>query len=56
MFILDDIKSKYKELKDKFDSCAAAVDLSALKNRRAEVEKEQQSPDLYSDLKRAQDV
>ena len=56
MFILDDIKSKYKELKDKFDSCAAAVDLSALKNRRAEVEKEQQSPDLYSDLKRAQAV
>ena len=56
MLILDDIKSKYKELKDKFDSCAAAVDLSALKARREEVEKEQQSPDLYSDLKRAQAV
>ncbi|MCI9030904.1 MAG: peptide chain release factor 2 [Clostridia bacterium] len=56
MLILDDIKIKYRELKDKFDSCAAAVDLSALKSRREEVEKEQQSPDLYSDLKRAQAV
>lgn len=56
MIILDDIKAKYKELKDKFDSCAAAVDLTALKERRTEVEAVQQSPDLYSDLKKAQAV
>ena len=56
MLILDDIKIKYTQLKDKFDVCAQAVDLSALKSRRAEVEVEQQSPDLYSDLKRAQAV
>lgn len=54
MLILDDIKLKYKELKEKFDTCAAAVDLTALKSRREEVDKLQQDPNLYSDLKRAQ--
>ena len=56
MLILDDIKSRFKSIKDKFASCAAAVDLNALKSRRAEVETFQQSPDLYSDLKKAQAV
>lgn len=56
MLILDDIKSRFKGIKDKFVSCAAAVDLDALKSRRAEVELLQQSPDLYSDLKKAQAV
>lgn len=56
MLILDDIKAKYRQLKEKFDVCAQAVDLTALKARRAEVEEQQQSPDLYSDLKRAQAV
>lgn len=56
MLILDDIKTGFRAVKDKFDSCAAAIDLDALKARRAEVEQLQQSPDLYSDLKKAQAV
>lgn len=56
MLIPEELKSKYKELKDKFDVCFAAVDLPALKSRRAEVEEQQNSPELYSDIKRAQSV
>lgn len=56
MLILDDIKAKYRELADKFDGCLQAVDMTALKQRRAEVEQIQQSPDLYSDLKKAQAI
>lgn len=56
MLLLDDIKLRFRALNEKFSGCAATVDVEALKARRAEVDALQQSPDLYTDLKKAQAV
>ena len=54
--LLDDIKIRLKEYKQKLDGICIAVDLDALKKRNEELKTKQEDPDLYLDLKRAEEV
>ena len=54
--LAEDLKSKVKELKAKFEGIEQASDIPALEKRNAELKKAQEDPDLYSDLKRAEQV
>ena len=54
--LADELKSKIKELKAKFDGIEQASDIPALEKRDAELKKAQEDPDLYSDLKRAEQI
>ncbi len=54
--LADDLKIKIKEMKSKFDGIENAADLPVLKSRYEELRKEQENPDLYSDLKRAEQI
>ena len=56
MIVLDEIKAKLKNLSEKFDECVEAIDLTKLKAREAELDELQQDPDLFKDLKRAQEI
>lgn len=52
----DDIKEKLKAAAILVAEATQALDIEKMKARRAELEKEQASPDLYSDVKRARAV
>ena len=54
--LVDDLKNKVKELQSKFESIEKASDIPGLEVRDAELRKEQENPDLYSDLKHAEQV
>lgn len=54
--LVDDLKNKVKELQSKFESIEKASDIPGLEMRDAELRKEQENPDLYSDLKHAEQV
>ncbi len=56
MIVLDEIKTNLKTLSEKFDECVEAIDLAKLKTREAELDVLQQDPDLFKDLKRAQEI
>ncbi len=56
MLILDDLKFNLKNLRQKFDECCEAIDLEKLENRESELDRLQQDPDLFKDLKRAQEI
>jgi peptide chain release factor 2 len=56
MVTLDDYKFKLKNLSAKFDDCCRAFDENKMKARQAELDKIQQSPDLYSNPKRAAEI
>jgi peptide chain release factor 2 len=56
MIVLDEIKANLKALSEKFDESAQAIDVVKLKVREAELDKLQQDPDLFKDLKRAQEI
>ena len=56
MIVLDEIKAKLKSLSEKFDECVEAIDLKKLKTRAEELDVLQQDPDLFKDLKRAQQI
>ncbi len=54
--LVDDLKNKLKEYKSKFESIENASDIAALEARDAQLRKQQEDPDLYADLKRAEQV
>ena len=54
--LAEDLKNKIKELRAKFDGIEKASDIPALEARDAELRKAQEDPDLYSDLKRAEQI
>lgn len=54
--VIDEIKNKIKEMKAKLSGIEEASDIEALKKRNEELKKEQESPDLYLDLKHAEAV
>ncbi|MBE5732169.1 MAG: peptide chain release factor 2 [Clostridiales bacterium] len=54
--VLDEIKTNLKTLSEKFDECVEAIDLTKLKQREEELDVLQQDPDLFKDLKRAQEI
>lgn len=54
--LADELKIKIKELRAKFDGIEQASDIPALEARNAELKKAQEDPDLYSDLKRAEQI
>lgn len=54
--IADELKNKIKELKAKLDGIEEAARLPELKERNEELKREQESPDLYLDLKHAEKV
>ncbi|HIV64452.1 MAG TPA: peptide chain release factor 2 [Firmicutes bacterium] len=54
--LADDLKVKIKELKTKFDGIEAASDIPALTAKYEQLRKEQEDPELYSDLKRAERI
>ncbi len=56
MVTLDDYKFKLKNLSAKFDDCCRAFDENKMKARQAELDEIQQSPDLYSNPKRAAEI
>lgn len=56
MIVLDEIKANLKSLSEKFDECVQAIDLEKLKTRESELDVLQQAPDLFKDLKRAQEI
>ncbi len=56
MLILDEAKNNLKALSEKFDGVLTAFDTDKMKKREEELGVLQQDPDLYSDVKRAQEV
>ena len=54
--LVDDLKNKVKELKGKFESIEKASDIPALEKRDEELRKQQEDPDLYADMKHAEQV
>ncbi len=56
MIVLDETKANLKALSEKFDECVEAINLEKLKTRESELDDLQQDPDLFKDLKRAQEI
>ena len=56
MLTLDDYKAKLKTVSAKFNDCLLAFDVEKMKARASELDVLQQSPDLYSDVKRAAEI
>ncbi len=56
MVILDEEKLRLKTLASKAADCCKAFDIDNMKSRLAELSLQQQSPDLYKDLKKAQSI
>jgi peptide chain release factor 2 len=56
MLILDDAKNELKALTEKFDGVLTAFDADKMKRREEELDAIQQDPNLYSDVKRAQEI
>ncbi|MBQ7226979.1 MAG: peptide chain release factor 2 [Clostridia bacterium] len=54
--LVDDLKLKIKELRAKFDGIEESADLPALTEKFESLRKKQEDPDLYSDLKRAEQI
>lgn len=54
--LLDDVKNKIKELTATFDGCCAAFDIEKMEARKKELSAMQEDPELYKDLKKAQDI
>ena len=54
--LAEDLKNKIKELRAKFDGIEKASDIPALEARNEQLKAAQSDPDLYSDLKRAEQV
>ena len=54
--LADDLKVKIKEYTSKLEGVESAADLPALRARVEELKKEQEDPDLYLDLKRAEAI
>jgi peptide chain release factor 2 len=56
MIILDDAKNELKALTEKFDGVLTAFDTDKMKRREEELDAIQQDPNLYNDIKRAQEI
>ena len=56
MVVLDEIKANLKSLSEKFNECVEALDMEKLRARESELDDLQQDPDLFKDLKRAQEI
>ncbi len=56
MLILDEQKQRLKALKTKFDGCCEAFNEEELESKLAALSEQQQDPELYKDLKRAQSI
>lgn len=54
--LADDLKIKIKEYKTKLEGIENSVDIPALSARCEELRKQQEDPDLYLDLKRAEQI
>ena len=54
--LADDLKIKIKEYKTKLDGIETAADVPALREKYDKLRKEQEDPDLYLDLKRAEHI
>lgn len=56
MLTLDDYKFRLKNLNAKFDDCRLAFDVDKMKEKAAELDELRQSPDFYSDPKKAAEI
>ena len=56
MVVLDDIKARIKALKTKFDGCLEFFDPNKLTQRKKELALLQEDPELFKDVKRAQNI
>jgi len=56
MLLLDEIKTTIKNLTVTFEGCCEAFNLEKMKARKAELVALQEDPELYKDLKRAQEI
>ena len=56
MVVLDEIKANLKSLSEKFRECVEALDMEKLRARERELDELQQDPNLFKDLKRAQEI
>lgn len=56
MLLLDEQKQRLKSLKNKFDGCCEAFNEKELSEKLAVLTEQQQDPELYKDLKRAQTI
>lgn len=56
MVVLDDIKARIKALKTKFDGCLEFFDPNKLMQRKKELALLQEDPELFKDVKRAQNI
>lgn len=56
MIILDDEKYALKQLSAKFDECCEVLNIEKLTAREKELDTLQQDPDLFKDLKKAQQI
>lgn len=56
MLVLDEVKTRIKALKAKFEGCVSAFDIDKIKGRLAELTALQEDPELFKDLKRAQNI
>jgi len=56
MLLLDDVKNKLKSLCATFEGCCEAFDLDNMRKRKGELAQIQEDPNLYKDLKRAQEI
>ncbi len=56
MIVLDEIKARIKNVKAKFEGCCEAFDEQKIKERLEELNKLQEDPELFKDLKRAQSI
>ncbi len=56
MIVLDEIKTRIKSIKNKLEECNEAFDIQSLINRKEELTKLQEDPELFSNIKRAQAI
>ncbi|MCL2556032.1 MAG: peptide chain release factor 2 [Firmicutes bacterium] len=54
--VLEQLKTQLKTAAIKFDSSLLAIDIDGLHQKRAALAKEQEHPDLYNDIKKAQKI
>lgn len=56
MLILDEVKNTLKNLDNKYAKVIEALNLEKIKSREKELDEIQQDPDLFKDVKRAQEI
>lgn len=56
MLILDEVKNTLKNLDSKYEKVIEALNIEKIKNREKELDEIQQDPDLFKDVKRAQEI